>query len=382
MRAMIPQRPQQPSRRMSGFTLPEVLLSSALAAVLLTALAHSTMQFGYTIAHLEQKAGIADAQDAVLRRLTREIREAWWVDVVSDQHIKLADVDGNFTEYYLDGEELMIKRPNGDVGSIFKNVELLAFVASNAARKREGGAEMLDSTWYVQAEPISPAFALESGEGSSLALSLAPPVSGSAIGASASEQVLSTEADVINLTVAFVPAVGPVPGDLTLSLFEARGPGAGHPVGQPIASMTVPGSSLPQAVMGEFAYQVPATSVALSLASAAALDPGRGYALVLSASEGASFVVPAHPVLPSATKDLLGMQSGPGSAWVELAMISPFSVSGAAVVSSTESQEMVATISVSLQQSNRPEQTRSASVLSQTLGDSPWLGVVPGEGAP
>ena len=351
--------------REAGFTLAEVLLSGAMAAVLLTALAHSTMEFGYTIHYLEDKAGIADAQDSVLRRVTRDIREAWWAEVVSDTHIKLADEDGQYIQYYLQGDALWLSRPNGDTGIVIDDVAVLEFEATMGDRYREGSVQEVSTSWYVQPEPASSALPLESAEGGHVSLSFDPPVNAAELGGSADEEVTGTHLETVSLAVSWVPDEESDPGELTVSLYETRGPGKPKTFGAPLASIEVPGSSLPQAIDadGNGWFDVPATETALSLSVDGALDPGRGYAIVLSASEDASFVVPAHPVIASPSKNLIATKdSGSGSNWVELAMVVPFSLTGAANLTTTVSQEMVEIISITLQQTNRPEQTRSASV--------------------
>ena len=370
-------------RQSSGFTLAEVLLAGAIAALLLTALAHATIQFGYTVAHLEDKAGIADAQDSVLRRLTRDIRESWWAEVVSSTHLKLADIDGQYTEYYLDGNMLMLRRPNGDEGAIFSEVGTLLFDAATASRLREGATASLDATWYVQADPGTFVLPLEAPEDGQVAFAFVPPMDAAAVGGGASEQVLSAAIESVSIPAAFIPASEEAPGDLTIAVYAARGPGLPIAMGSAIASVTVPGASLPQANWDDGHWDVPDTQTAVALALPDGLDPSAGYTLVLSASAGASFVVPAFPVSPSSTKDLIAVKDAtPGANWVQLPMIVPFSVSGPAMVTGTSTQDMIVTISVTLQQGNRPVMTRSATVLSQTLGENPWLGVVPGEEAP
>lgn len=367
----------------SGFTLAEVLLSGTLAAVLLTALAQSTMQFGYTISYLEEKAGIADVTDAVMRRMTRDIRESWWVELEGDDHLLLSDVDGEITEYFVEAGQLILRRPNGDEGVVVSDVNTAAFEASTAPRQREGEPATIEAPWYVQAAPATAAMPLEAASGGSVALSFTPPVSALAVGAGASEEILAAELETLSLPVAFIPAAGADPGSLTVSIYETRGPGKAKPLGAAKGSLVVPSASLPQATMGASSWNVPTTSVALALSVDGALDPARGYALVLQASEGASFVVPAHPIVGGGKSNPIStLGTSPGSQWVELPMLTPFSLTGPAEVTTTEVQQMVTTVSISLQIGNRPLITRSASVLSQTIGESPWLGVVPGEEAP
>ena len=120
-------RTDAPSHASRGFTLPEVLLAGVLGAMLLTALSYATFEFALGIHHLEVKAGVADEDDAILRQITRDIREAWWANIVTDSHLQLANETGEMTEYYLDGADLMIARPNGDVGVAYQGADDLLF---------------------------------------------------------------------------------------------------------------------------------------------------------------------------------------------------------------------------------------------------------------
>ncbi|RKY21886.1 MAG: hypothetical protein DRQ55_02880 [Planctomycetota bacterium] len=354
-----------------------------MAAVLLTALVHSAMEFGYTIHYLEDKAGIADVQSAVLRRITRDIRESWWVELESSTHLKLANADGEFTEYYLEDGALRIRRPNGDEGLVIDKIEVLSFTAREAERKREGAQEELSVSWYVQAEPVTSAISLESADGGSIALTFDPPINAAELGGSSDEQVLGTTLETVTVALDWVPEAGPDPGDLTVSLYETRGPGKPKTHGDALASILVPGESLPQATDAGGSWNLPSVDTVLSLSVDGALDPGRGYAVVLQASAGSSFVLPAHLVIPSVSKNLIGTKdAGSGSNWVVLPLLVPFELTGTADLTSTTSEDMIEMIAIVLKQTNRPEQARSASVLSQTLGESAWLGVIPGEEAP
>src|SRR5262245_33105900 len=76
----------------AGFTLAEVLLASVLGALLLTALAVNTFGFTMNLDALEEKAGVKENPDPdpVLRRMTKDIREAYWAEMPSANELDLA----------------------------------------------------------------------------------------------------------------------------------------------------------------------------------------------------------------------------------------------------------------------------------------------------
>lgn len=97
--AMGPWEPRRPIRRAPGrrraFTLVEVLIATALLALLLTAIAvalHAAMQ-GYR--ENERVAAMTQAARSVLARMTREIRTADEVDTTSTSITILPPEDGS-----------------------------------------------------------------------------------------------------------------------------------------------------------------------------------------------------------------------------------------------------------------------------------------------
>jgi len=381
--------PSNTRRSEAGFTLAEVLLASAMSAVLLTALAHSTVIFSTTVSHLEDEAGISDVRESVLRRLMREIRESWWVEVPDADHINLVNVDGEVTEFWLDSDDdtLMVRRPNGDEGVMLYGVDSFSITADTEERRREGLSEAIESvSWDAQSTPGTAPIPMAVNNGSKLGIPLTAPVLASALGGSGSEQVLGVEAETLQLALGFIPpADAGISSQLEVSLYKARGPGVAKAVGSALGSVILDSSSLPEAiVIDEDAalYQLPATTTTISLGIDADLDPGRGYVLKIVASpDEAGFVIPAHP---EADPDVstIAIKSG-GGGWVSLPLVVPFDVSGDSDVTTTDVSQQVVSVTIDIGTNGQVPVTRTATVLSQSLAaDGPWLGVVPGESAP
>lgn len=369
--------------RTSGFTLYEVLLAGSLAAMLVTALAYATMQFAMGVTHLEQKAGISDPEETALRMLTRDIRQAWWAEVPDDETLHLADTEGNVTEYFRDGNLLKVRRPNGDEGTIYAGLTDLSIMAQTTDRNREGPPDLYDTAWYTQTNVVSTAVALQVESGGVLALAFQTPVDdGDVPGFSdGGEQVLSLSPAVVNVPIAFVP--GTAAEGVSISLYESRAPGSAVPYGDALDSLTVEGSSLPLAEADGSGYEPPSATTAISLSGfASSLVPGRGYTLLFAPTGDAEAVFKARTAFPNSLSDDVAVKDPiPGSSYVKLPLVVPYSLSGPFSITTTVDTPVVSSVSITIVPDIRPSQTRSASLLSQTVVEDPWYGVVPGETA-
>ncbi len=376
--------PSLPRRATSGFTLPEVLLASVLGAMLLSALTVGTFGFTLNLSHLEAKAGINTDVDPVLRVLTRDIREAWWAESVNASHIKLSDPVGNVTEYFLDNHsDLILRRDNGDEGMLLENVEALSFAPSMGDRYREGEPATFDGTWYQSPTTSSPAVAIPLPVGGAMGIGFVGPAMDIDIpgGSDGGEHVFGVDVDVLRAPIAWIP--GTNPEELSVAVYESWAPGSAKPLGSPVASLNVPGSSLPAAVWNEddSAWELPATVVSIGLSLIDVdVQPGVGYTAVLSASGNAQLLVKAHPFLGSSSVDDIAVQPA-GGEFAAMPMIVPFSVAGPYSKTNTIVTPVVTMFSIELTPDGRPTQTRSAALLSQRISEDPWLGVVPGETA-
>jgi Tfp pilus assembly protein PilW len=373
-----------PSRRRSrtaGFTLAELLLASVLGAMLLSGLAMTTFSFAKNLDHLEEKAGISGADaDPVLRRITRDIREAWYVEKLGSTHLKIAATDGALTEYYTEGTNLLVKRPNGDTGVIYANFTSIMMEAATTDRFREGDSASHDGVWYSVDAPASPDGTLVATSNQQISIAFVAPSTPSGIpgAGSATEQVLSVQSSIVTLPLAW--NVGTGTNQLQVSLYESWAPGLARPTSAPLATLQLNGASMPAATQTAGVWNVPAGTVAVSLP--ATLEPGVGYTLVLMPLGSTNTVVVKRKAVAAFQQDQV-MHKGTGSApWIQQLALVPFTISGPWQETTTAVEQIITRVTITIIPKNRPLQQRSASVLSQALTDDPWMGVVPGDEAP
>ena len=367
-------------RSQAGFTLAETLLSSVLGALMLSSLALTTFSFTNTLDYMETSAGINDDADPVLRRLTKEIREAWFVNQPDDQALEIYDNNGLKTKYWVkDGTQLWVERPNGDEGKIYGDFLDFTIDSTTVERKREADPVHHDGIFYAASATGSALSLVATGTGEGLALAFtAPQIPSDVPGQAVSpEQVTDVSMSAISLPIAFVNGSGTKKVDITL--YEGWAPGKARPYSDPIASVSIDGASFPAGVFSSGQWEPPATSTSVALS--ATLEPGVGYTLIVK-SQGSTnkVVMKAVPVVPSVDIDEVAKLTG--STWIAQPYVVPFSVSGPWTATETEVSEVVNMVTLTAYPTNRPLQQRSAAVLSQCLTDDPWLGVVLGEVAP
>lgn len=369
-----------PRRSQAGFTLAETLLSSVLGAMMLSSLALTTYSFTHTLDYMETSAGINDDADPVLRRLTKEIREAWYVEMPASKTLDVFDDNGLKTTYWVNsGTELWVQRPNGDEGMIYGPFLDFTMDASFVERKREGSPTHHDGVIF-QASATGTALSLvATGSSDGIALAFtAPQLPSDVPGQAASEEeVTDVSMSAISLPLAWVNGIGNKKVDI--ALYEGWAPGKARPYNSSLASVSLDGTAFPEAVFASGQWQAPATSTSISLS--ATLEPGVGYTLVVKPQGSTNKVVlKAIPVVPSVDIDEVAKLSG--STWIAQPYVVPFSVSGPWTETNTEVSQVINMVTLTAYPTNRPLQQRSAAILSQCLTDDPWLGVVPGEVAP
>jgi prepilin-type N-terminal cleavage/methylation domain-containing protein len=361
----------------SGFTLAELLLASVLGAMLLSSLAVTTFGFAHTLDYMEDEAGVNDDADPVLRRITKEVREAWWVEHPEADVLEIADANGAMTTYSVQGDGLWVERPNGDTGEIYGDFLDFTIESQTMLRKREGEPVNMDGIFYAASGSGSPvALVVEAPAAVALAF-VAPAVPSDVPGQPADEeQVLSVEASVFDLAITFKELGGAA--KVSFELYEGWAPGKAQPTGSMLAGVQVNGSSLPMAVPSGGSYQVPSSESAISLSEP--LQPGVGYTLVVRPMGSNLVVLKVLPSVPSFDVDEVAMLSG--SSWAQQALLVPFDVKGPWTKTSTETFDVVSMVTLTAYPTHKPLQQRSAAVLSQAVTEDPWLGVVPGELAP
>jgi len=371
-------------RGMRGFSLPEILATGVIGALLLTALAYATTEFAVGVGHMEKKAGIDDGEDMVLRLLTRDIREAWWAEVPDTHTIELADPEGNITRYYLEDGSLKVLKPNGDMGDLLSDLTTFDVEALTVDRYREGEPSTYTGDWYTRAMPAGLSFALEVPEHGKLSLGFQAPVKDSELpggGVPTPEELILIHAQQISLKLAWIQDDSD--DDLLVQLFESSGPGSGLPQGDAIGSISIDGSALPDAVAVGGSWAEPTATVTLNISGIAPyIEEGVGYAVVLNPEGSSRIVLSAKAEMPSVDRDDIMLKDNWGEDYVSLPLAVPFTLSGQYMLTGTIVTPVVSTISMTLIPESGQIQTRSATLLGQSVSDDPWAGVVPGELAP
>jgi hypothetical protein len=368
--------------REAGFTVAELLLASVLGAMLLTGLAVSTFGFTSVLDHMEEEAGVSGKDvDPALRRITRDIREAWYVEMVGTNHLKVADTEGALTEYYTEGTNLMVKRPNGDSGVLYEAFKTISMEAATTDRFREGEPASVDGVWYSADAAGATPGTLVATSNQQIALGfVAPAEPGDVPGlADDDEQLLSVQSSIFSLPIAWQSGTGEQ--KLQLSLYESWAPGLARPTSAPLATAQISAPTLPAASQVGGVWTVPSTAVPISLP--ATLESGVGYTLVLMPlGTSNTLVVKSLGVASFPQDQVMKKATGAGATWIQQLAVVPYSISGPWQHTTTEVEQVITRVTITVVPKNRPLQQRSASVLSQALLDDPWLGVVPGDEAP
>lgn len=372
-----------PERSRAGFTLPEVLLASALGAILLTSLATASYTFTQTLAQLEVDGGVTDPVVPVLGAITRAVREAWWIDLDANGNLMVADDDNAVTTYRFEDEEdtLFADYPSGKVTPILVDLASVTFEIEEDGRKREDTAVQVADVWASQGSFGIPV-ALQGDKNAELAFGFVPEV---VVG---NEQRLAATLASITLPLAYIPDDGS--DNVDVRIYESRAPGSGRTYGSALGSTSFDASDvLPQAVVVEGGVGEPDTVVApsqmvtipLSLPNLS-LEPGVGYVARFEFDGDSRLVVAAYPdgfesgVSPDVMK-------GDFSTWVLQPYAVPYEFAGTSTITATAQQDVVSRVTITIDPNgNRPPQARSATVLSQALAKDEWMGVVPGEVAP
>ncbi|MBM3984882.1 MAG: prepilin-type N-terminal cleavage/methylation domain-containing protein [Planctomycetes bacterium] len=364
-------------RAQSGFTLAELLLASVLGAMLLSALAVSTFGFASALDHMEEEAGINSDADPVLRRLTKEVREAFWVEHPEPKRLVLADANGALTEYFVQDGGLWVERPNGDTGVIYNGFEDFTIESTTMQRKREGASVSADGIFYAASAAGSAIPLVSTGSSQALALGfVAPAVPADIPGeAAGEEQVLAVHVSAFDLPIAFVDATGNE--TVTFELYEGWAPGKARPYANALEVVTLAGDDLPVAQPnGSGGWLPPASLISISMSQA--LEPGVGYTLLCKVAGTNSIVLKA--VASTAGMDEVSLLDS--DSWSVQSAVVPFNVKGPWSKTSTEVRDVINMVTLTAYPQDRPLQQRSAAVLSQALTKDPWLGIVPGESAP
>jgi len=419
-------------RRLAAFTLVEVLVATTLGAMLLIAVASTSVTLSLSVSQLE--ADTTNSIDKALARITRDVRYAWWIEVPSPNRLRIADNHGRTTEYFGVGNSLLVRLPDGTEGAVVTGLDGVRFVAEVMDRLRESGGSFSSGTIFQASVPPTATDAIEIKPGSAFALAFTTPSVGGPGGVDGvNEVVVSARPNRLDLRL----AQGGFVGSLEVSVYPARAPGDARPRPGAVAlgTLTVPLSALPAGTLlagsglggggssggggsggggsgtGSFGlggsgavgrgagtggsgdsgsvtsptyvsetYSTPSITVPLDLGGIVPdLQPGTAYTLMLSVSGAGSIS------LLAANQSLTGPQDGfaysptGGAPWSALPFVAPFSLHGERGLTTTTQSSVARQVRISLDPSDGAAQLASAGVYSQVLAEDPWLGVVPGE---
>jgi len=375
-------RSSRPAPARAGFTLPEVLLASALGAILLTSLATASYSLSQTLAQLEIDSGLSDPAVPVLGVIAREVREAWWIDLDASGNLVIADMDNEQKVYRFDasGETLIADYPDGSSVPVLNDLQDVLFEVEEEQRKREADDPVVvDDVWASQAAfGLPDALVVDSAE--ELALAFVPELE---VG---DEQRLSASLDSVSLPLAFLRGSGSQ--NVSVELYEGRFPGDGVSYGALLGSDAFSDNLLPEASVVEQEDEddvvlAPTSMVSIPLSMPdVVLEPGVGYVLRLSFAGDSQLVAAAYPdgFQADVSPDVM---TGVDGAWTQQPYVVPYDLGGASTITDTQVETVVTRATITITPNgNRPPQARSASVLSQVTAKDEWTGVVPGEPAP
>jgi prepilin-type N-terminal cleavage/methylation domain-containing protein len=370
--------PLHARRHCAGFSLMELLLAAALGAVLVTATATMTGSFGMTVAQLETDS--VDSYEAALARITRDVRYAWWVEVPSSSSLRIADSDGDVTEYFGVGNSLLVRRPDGAQGAVITGLASLAFEAQTAQRLREETPVTLNRRLSGVAAPasLSSSYLLDAETSLALAFEVSSNA-GPLTVPGVDDRVRSHLPNRLDVRVARQNNLG----SLRVEVYEARAPGDARPRpgSTALCAFNIPTNLLP---VGS-GILAPAAVQSLAIPSMTGrLKPGVAYSIVLSAAGSARLYVGRWLSLAGASRSVLikgtaaDAHDNPG-AWANQSFVVPFGVYGEISLTTTTATDVVEQVRISMGTSSGAEHLGSACVSTQVLADDPWLGVIPCE---
>ncbi len=401
--------------RSAGFTLVELLIASALSAIVLMASAHAAGMFA------TQLQDLTDEGDSELERalatIIHDVRYAWWAEVTGTSASIVAGPAGKETTYAYDDDRLTVTDTRGNTDVLAYGLESATFSAATMTRYREDDPVSASEAFWWSSAPVTAAVPLVLMEGDTLGLGFtvrsASPWDSSVEGIE--EQLLSATLDQLELPLATLVSNG---ATLQIALHRARSPGDGRPEGPPLSTklirlntlplkaftvfdvdklLTLPTPLLPPLGRAPwwvddhdlvFKTTAPTTDVPLSLWGAArAIEPGVSYTLLLSVIGDGAVVLRVHPLLTSVGSglslmsdlDKTGIPDMEHDAYTPIAYAVPCRLRGVVTATSTLATEVVTRIDVMLRDTSGLTARGSANLSGQTLAMHPWLGAIPGE---
>lgn len=295
-------RPRSPA----GFTLIELLLVTVLSALVAVGLAEWLHLFGRALQTVRAEGDSGPEEAMAL--MTDMARYGWSVEHPAPGRLDVVDAQGQRTVFEAADGVLRVTRPAGVSGELLHGVAALDVQAEVQRRLRDGQPQDVPRTWFsVAAGPASPPATFESGLPLALGFTMDSAVpDGFDVVDGVSEHALFASLDTLSLSLVHVESVPadpnlpisggsggsggkvdichvppgnpdnahtinvsvnaleahldhgdvlgvceppPDPGPaaaLTVQLFEARAPDDARPVGEPLGSVTLPGSVMPK----------------------------------------------------------------------------------------------------------------------------------------
>jgi hypothetical protein len=377
----------------------EVLVAATLGALLLVGVASTAVGLSQSVAQLETDS--VNNVDNVMARIAREVRYAWWVTVPHRNLLILADDQNRLTEYYRDGNSLIVRLPGGTEGAVLTGLDSIDFQAETTTRLREAATRQASARVHSVPAPPTTAKAIELTPGAQLAMGFKTRTDGGESSVhSMRESVLQVTPTKLEVKIGH----GGFDGTLSASIYPARAPGDARPrpgapalttVSVPILALPVtptravalepePSSSDPTVfdtsrVISEV-HDAPSTTVPLAITGLSApLEPGVSYTIVLSVSGvGSLSLLAANPDPGGARNDFM-MRTASTDPFRPMAYAVPFTLTGEYRVTGTSQTPVVRQVRITLDPSNGAPHVSSAGVYGQVMAEDPWLGVVPHE---
>ena len=359
----------------AGFTLVEVLLASAMGALLLAAGASSAGSFAETIAHLD--AQTVDSYQNVLARIDRDVRYAWSVSVPSRDQLLITGPDGGLTTYQRVNGHLNVTRPDGSSGTLISGLSTFGFNADSLQRLRSGNPATVSGVMGSLSAPNgTSATLMQISSGTQIAISfMATSNAGARSVAGTNDRISAWSPTSISL-----PLAGVGIGTINFALYPSFGPGRAEPRSgaSALASWSLALAALPVGtltlVRGVLTYVPPASMVSMAM-PAVSLQPGVAYTLVVNITGVGLLNMATYGSTPR--YDIVRRNGG--GPWSAFNGVLPFLVQGDATCTSTTATNVVTQVRTTIQTDAGNTYVGSACVYSQVLAQDPWLGVVPGE---
>lgn len=412
------------TRSVRGVTLLELMLASSLGAVLLIATTHMAQLFTQQVEHLREEAD--DDLETACEGIAASIRNAWCVSQPATDTVEVEDANGDVTTYAVVGTELIVTRPSGAEGVLLGDVSACTVGTETSTRYREAATtDVYDAWWTTAGAGSTTATMLDHDE--TIAIGFVPPLSAP----SSVEHVAGVEEERVGVTLEDItltldvidftdhifwhlfpkgsrPNGASTPGDITVTLYEARGPGSAIPDGSALAQTTIDFTSLPTnayywqdsvtgaivepqpqgAGYGWWFNKNPNVGLVVSVPSApitvpigglgVELEPGRAYTIVIEPGEW-NAVALELTTAASGVDSVAYSSSGGVGALADTTVGVPFTLEGTSTYTQTAEYTVVQSLSLTIDLADGSTHTSSAAVTGQVAVSDPWLGAVPGD---